>query len=100
MRQNEITFVLTGALSPDGEIAEHVHRHGDGVHDIAFAVDDVRSAWRETTSRGARSYLEYAEAGSDEDGTSVAAPSTPTERSSTRSSTGATTTVHSLRASA
>src|SRR6476469_522106 len=68
MRRDDIRFVFTGALSPDGEIAEHVHRHGDGVHDIAFAVDDVRSAWRETTSRGARSYLEYAEAGSDEDG--------------------------------
>jgi 4-hydroxyphenylpyruvate dioxygenase len=68
MKQNDTTIVLTGALSPDGEIAEHVHRHGDGVHDIAFAVDDVRSAWRETTSRGASSYLEFAEAGSDEDG--------------------------------
>jgi 4-hydroxyphenylpyruvate dioxygenase len=68
MRQNDITIVLTGALSPDGEIAEHVHRHGDGVHDIAFSVDDVKSAWHETTSRGARSYLEFAEAGSDEDG--------------------------------
>jgi 4-hydroxyphenylpyruvate dioxygenase len=69
MRQNDITLVLTAPLGPDGEVAEHVHRHGDGVHDIAFAVDDVRSAWRETTSRGARSYVEYAEAGSDEDGT-------------------------------
>ncbi|HEY6057054.1 MAG TPA: 4-hydroxyphenylpyruvate dioxygenase [Candidatus Limnocylindrales bacterium] len=69
MRQNDITLVLTAPLGPDGEIAEHVRRHGDGVHDIAFAVDDVRAAWRETTSRGARSYLEYAEAGSDEDGT-------------------------------
>ena len=39
--QNDITIVLTGALSPDGEIAEHVPRHGDGVQDIAFAVDDV-----------------------------------------------------------
>ncbi|HEU4672665.1 MAG TPA: 4-hydroxyphenylpyruvate dioxygenase, partial [Candidatus Limnocylindrales bacterium] len=68
MRQNDITFVLTGALGPEGEIADHVHRHGDGVHDIAFAVDDVRSAWRETTSRGARSYLEYAEAGDGDDG--------------------------------
>src|SRR5215510_4851148 len=68
MQQNDITFVFTAPLTPDGEIAEHVHRHGDGVHDIAFAVDDVRSAWRETTSRGAKSYLEYAEAGSDEDG--------------------------------
>jgi len=68
MRQNDITIVLTGSLGPDGEIAEHVHRHGDGVHDIAFAVDDVRSAWRETTSRAAHSYLEFAEAGTDEDG--------------------------------
>jgi 4-hydroxyphenylpyruvate dioxygenase len=68
MRRNDITFVLTAPLTPDGEIAEHVRRHGDGVHDIAFAVDDVRSAWQETTSRGARSYLEYAEAGSEEDG--------------------------------
>ena len=58
MVQNDIRFVFTGPLSPDGEIAEHVHRHGDGVHDIAFAVDDVESAWRETTSRGARSALE------------------------------------------
>ena len=47
MVQNYIRFVFTAPLSPDGEIAEHVHKHGDGVHDIAFAVDDVESAWRE-----------------------------------------------------
>src|ERR671918_2788152 len=58
MVQNDIRFVFTGPLSPDSEIAEHVHRHGDGVHDIAFAVDDVESAWRETTSRGAASAQE------------------------------------------
>ncbi len=68
MEQNDIRFVFTAPLTPEGEIAEHVHKHGDGVHDIAFAVDDVKSAWHETTSRGARSYLEYAEA-SDDDGT-------------------------------
>jgi 4-hydroxyphenylpyruvate dioxygenase len=68
MRQHDITLVLTAPLTPEGEIAEHVRAHGDGVHDIAFAVDDVRSAWHETTSRGARSSLEYAEAGSGEDG--------------------------------
>jgi len=59
--QNEIRFVFTAPLTPDGELAEHVRQHGDGVHDIAFAVDDVESAWRETTSRGARSALEPAE---------------------------------------
>ena len=52
MVQNDIRFVFTAPSRPDGEIAEHVHRHGDGVHDIAFAVDDVESAWRETTAAG------------------------------------------------
>ena len=36
MVQNDIRIVLTAPLTPDGEIAEHVHKHGDGVHDIAF----------------------------------------------------------------
>ncbi|MGH2384911.1 MAG: 4-hydroxyphenylpyruvate dioxygenase, partial [Candidatus Limnocylindria bacterium] len=61
MVQNDIRFVFTAPIGPEGEIAEHVARHGDGVHDIAFAVDDVTSAWRETTSRGAESAQEPAE---------------------------------------
>lgn len=69
MVQNGIRLVLTAPLTPDGEIAEHVHRHGDGVHDIAFAVDDAASSWRETTARGARSYLEPTELEAGEDGT-------------------------------
>ena len=68
MVQNDIRFLFTAPLTPDGEIAEHVRKHGDGVHDIAFAVDDVKSAWTETTKRGARSYMEFAEA-ADDDGT-------------------------------
>jgi 4-hydroxyphenylpyruvate dioxygenase len=59
--QNDIRFVFTAPLTPDGEVADHVRRHGDGVHDIAFVVDDVRSAWEETTKRGARSALEPVE---------------------------------------
>ncbi len=55
MVQNDIRFVFTAALSPDGEIAEHVHRHGDGVHDIAFAVDDVAVVVaRDDDARGAQ----------------------------------------------
>jgi 4-hydroxyphenylpyruvate dioxygenase len=68
MRQNDITIVLTGALSPDGEIAEHVHRHGDGVKDIAFLVDDARSSFAETTKRGARAAIEPVEMDGGEDG--------------------------------
>jgi 4-hydroxyphenylpyruvate dioxygenase len=60
--------VFTAPLTPDGEIAEHVHRHGDGVKDIAFLVDDVESAWRETTTRGAESVLEPVEIDGGEDG--------------------------------
>src|SRR4029078_7874073 len=69
MRRNDITFVLTAPLTPDGEIAEHVRRHGDGVHDIAFAVDDATSAFRETTSRGANPALEPMELAGGEEGT-------------------------------
>ncbi|HJW22029.1 MAG TPA: 4-hydroxyphenylpyruvate dioxygenase [Candidatus Limnocylindrales bacterium] len=68
LRQNEITLVVTGALGPEGEIAEHVRTHGDGVHDIAFSVDDATSAWRETTGRGARSTRKPSELDGGEDG--------------------------------
>jgi 4-hydroxyphenylpyruvate dioxygenase len=68
MVRDQIRFVLTAPLAPEGEIAEHVQRHGDGVHDIAFAVDDAGSAWRETTTRGARSAREPVELDGGEDG--------------------------------
>jgi 4-hydroxyphenylpyruvate dioxygenase len=68
MVQNDIRFVFTAPLTPDGEIAEHVRAHGDGVHDIAFRVADVESAWRETTTRGAVSALEPTELDGGSDG--------------------------------
>jgi len=58
LQQGKVRFVLTTSLRPDGEIAHHVHRHGDGVHDVALWVDDARLAWKETTKRGARSVHE------------------------------------------
>ncbi|HEX3437936.1 MAG TPA: 4-hydroxyphenylpyruvate dioxygenase [Pseudacidobacterium sp.] len=58
LQQGKIRFVLTTPLRPDGEIAEHIHRHGDGVHDVALWVDDAKLAWKETTKRGARSVRE------------------------------------------
>src|SRR3972149_5382037 len=44
LQQGAIRLVLTSPLGPDGEIAAHVHRHGDGVRDLAFWVDDAREA--------------------------------------------------------
>ncbi len=58
LQQGKIRFVMTTPLRPDGEIAHHVHRHGDGVHDVALWVDDAALAWKETTKRGARSVEE------------------------------------------
>lgn len=58
IRQNKLTFVLTTALRPDNEIADHVYEHGDGVKCLALKVDDAADAWEQTVSRGAKSYLE------------------------------------------
>jgi 4-hydroxyphenylpyruvate dioxygenase len=72
LQQGKVRFVLTTALRSDSYIAEHVHRHGDGVRSIALWVDDARSAWLETTSRGASSVQGPTEA-SDQDGSVVTA---------------------------
>ena len=67
VQQNKVRFVLTTPLQPDNAIAEHVHRHGDGVRDIALWVDDAESAYRETTGRGAKG-VHQAEVFQDEHG--------------------------------
>lgn len=86
MVQNDIRFVFTAPLTPNGEIAEHVRLHGYGVHDIAFAVDDVESAWRETTKRGARSALDPTELDSGEEASCAGRRSIRTATSSIRPS--------------
>ncbi|MFZ5623525.1 MAG: 4-hydroxyphenylpyruvate dioxygenase [Gemmatimonadota bacterium] len=53
LQQNKIRFVLTTALTPDHPVAEHVHRHGDGVRDLALWVDDAREAFARAVERGA-----------------------------------------------
>lgn len=58
VRQDKIRLVLTTSFEPDSEITRHQGRHGDGVKVIALWVDDARSAWEETTSRGAKSWME------------------------------------------
>lgn len=51
--QDKIRLVLTSSLIPDSEINDHVKKHGDGVKVLALWVDDARSAFEETTKRGA-----------------------------------------------
>ena len=56
IRQQKLTFVFTTALRPNSEIAEHVHKHGDGVKFLALKVTDATDAWDQTTKRGGKSY--------------------------------------------
>ena len=58
LTQNKIRFVLTSPLGPDGDIAEHVRKHGDGVRDLALWVDDARDAYAKAIERGAVSAYE------------------------------------------
>ena len=58
VKQGKIRIVLTTPFDPDGEISDHIRRHGDGVRVIALWVDDARKSWEETTKRGAKSFME------------------------------------------
>ena len=58
LQQDKIRFVLTTPIRPDAsaeaaKIADHIHRHGDGVRDIALWVDDARDAFAKAVERGA-----------------------------------------------
>src|SRR5437660_447182 len=58
VEQGNVRFVLTSPLGPEGEIAESVKLHGDGVKNIALRVDDAERAYREATRRGANGVTE------------------------------------------
>lgn len=70
LQQGKIRLVLTTSLVPNSEINEHYVKHGDGVRVLALWVDDARSAFEETTKRGAKPYLQP-EVLTDEFGTVV-----------------------------
>jgi 4-hydroxyphenylpyruvate dioxygenase len=58
LKQDKIRLVLTTPLTPDSPINEHLKKHGDGVKVAALWVEDARSAFEETTKRGARPFME------------------------------------------
>lgn len=81
VRQTDVVFVLQSPLLPSPgpaetertrEMAAHIARHGDGVRDVAFAVDDVRAVFNAAVGRGASVVREPFEV-SDEKGTVVMA---------------------------
>ena len=57
LTQDKIKIILTTPLSSKSPINDHIVKHGDGVKVVALWVEDARKAYKETTSRGAKSYL-------------------------------------------
>ncbi|NRA13071.1 MAG: 4-hydroxyphenylpyruvate dioxygenase [Crocinitomicaceae bacterium] len=58
LTQDKIKLILTTPLNSKSPINDHIVKHGDGVKVIALWVEDARSAYEETTKRGAKSYME------------------------------------------
>src|SRR5215475_7365532 len=53
LRQGEITFVLTSSLRANDPDNMRLMFHGDGVKDLALAVDDVKAAFDYAVDHGA-----------------------------------------------
>jgi 4-hydroxyphenylpyruvate dioxygenase len=58
LKQGKIRLILTTSLHPGNDISMHTEKHGDGVKVLALWVDDAEKSWKETTTRGAKSYQE------------------------------------------
>ncbi|MFI8377622.1 4-hydroxyphenylpyruvate dioxygenase [Leeuwenhoekiella sp. NPDC079379] len=58
LKQDKIRLVLTSPLNSDSPINDHIVKHGDGVKVVALWVEDARSAFEETTKRGAKPFME------------------------------------------
>ncbi|MFD1614590.1 4-hydroxyphenylpyruvate dioxygenase [Gelatiniphilus marinus] len=58
LKQDKIRLVLTTPLNSKSKINHHIVKHGDGVKVIALWVNDARKSYQETTSRGAKPYME------------------------------------------
>lgn len=52
LKLGDTKIELLESTSPDGPIAKHIEKRGEGVHHIAYAVDDLRAALREAESNG------------------------------------------------
>mgnify|MGYP002630451040 FL=1 len=58
LKQDKIRLILTTPLTEESWMNKHLAKHGDGVKVVALWVEDATKAWKETTSRGAKSFME------------------------------------------
>jgi 4-hydroxyphenylpyruvate dioxygenase len=76
VKKNEIIFAFASSYGPyedkDNTIGQHVLKHGDGVRDVAFTVDDAKGIFEKAVKRGAKAVREP-ETLTDENGTIIIA---------------------------
>jgi len=74
IKQNDIIFVFESPYNPEGpvteELGKHQMKHGDGVKDIAFLVEDCVKLYHKSIERGGSSVREPWEE-KDENGTVI-----------------------------
>ena len=58
LEQGRIRMVFSTPLNGNNKLSEHIRKHGDGVKDIAFHVDDAKACYEECVARGAKSAKE------------------------------------------
>jgi 4-hydroxyphenylpyruvate dioxygenase len=67
----DVKYVFTSPLNPGDEaFGKHLTQHGDGVHDVAFTVDDARGIYEKAVGRGAKSITKPTEL-TDDNGTVI-----------------------------
>ncbi|MEW8979229.1 MAG: methylmalonyl-CoA epimerase [Symbiobacterium sp.] len=51
-RAGETRIELLESTAPDGPIARHIDRRGEGLHHVAYRVADIRAAMAEAVAQG------------------------------------------------
>jgi len=59
IKNGKVTYSFVSPLNPGNvEFAKELEKHGDGVKDVAFLVEDVKAIYEKAVSRGAKSIME------------------------------------------
>lgn len=59
VKNGKIVYAFSSPLNPGNkEFGEHIEKHGDGVKDVAFHVDDAAGIYKKAVERGATSVSE------------------------------------------
>jgi 4-hydroxyphenylpyruvate dioxygenase len=54
LKNGTINIILTASLSPESAISDHVRKHGDGVHAVAFKTPNAAADFELAVARGAK----------------------------------------------